>query len=319
MVDNRSGAPTAARIGIETPPPGVAGITALIDAIPQPVWTARLDGSVDYVNPAWQSFTGVSGEAAQGHGWTVTVHPGDLQTIETALRAAAGTGEAFDIEYRMRRADGVYRWHLTRVGPFRAVDTRNLPAIAWVGTGFDIHDRRLAGEALRASEARYRDVVDHANDIVYTLRLDGTVEAVNPAIERMLGYRPDELVGRSIDPIIAPEDVARAHEMARQRGGDAGQRSYEIDLIAKDGRRVAVEINSRPVVSAGLPVLIHGIVRDISPRRERTQQADLMAAIGNALTSTYHLDVQLGRCADAIVTHLDAALARIWTLDPNDP
>ncbi len=314
MVDKHSGTPTGIGIGIGIRPP--AWTPALVDVIRQPVWTARLDGSVDYVNPYWRSFTGLSSEAALGHGWTAAVHPADLGAIETGLREAAATREAYDIEYRLRGADGTYRWHLTRVAPFLAPDA---PETRWVGTGFDIHDRRLAEEALRASEARYRDVVDHANDVVYTLRLDGELTVVNPAIERVLGYRPDELVGQSIEAIIAPEDVSRAREMARQRADHTGQSTYEIDLVANDGRRVPVEINSRLVMSAGLPVLIHGIARDISARRERTQQADLMAAIGSALTSTHHLDEQLGRCAEAIVSHLDAAFARIWTLDPSDP
>ncbi len=315
MADKRSGEPSETG----TPSPSVVNIPALVDAIPQPVWTARLDGSIDYVNPSWRSFTGLSAEAARGHGWTVTVHTGDLETIDTALRTAGETGKAFDIEYRMRRADGVYRWHLTRVAPFLEMGTPNRSDIAWVGIGFDIHDRRIAEESSRVSEARYRDVVNHANDIVYSLRLDGELAAVNPAVEQLLGYRPDELIGQSIDRVIAPHDRARAHEMARQRASDTSQFTYEIDLIAKDGRRVPVEINSRPVVSANLPVLIHGIARDISARRERIQQANLMAAVGTALTSTFHIDEQLGRCAEAIVSHLDAAFARIWTLDENDP
>ena len=318
MVDKRSSEPTGIEIG-STTHPLPPGTPALVDAIPQPVWIARLDGSIEYVNPYWQSFTGLSGEAALGHGWTAAVHPADLETISDAAREAAETGEAFDIEYRMRRADGVYRWHLTRVAPFLQADPPNPEGIAWVGVGCDIHDRRLAEEASRVSDAQYRDVVDHANDVVYTLRLDGELAAVNPAVERMLGYRPDEVIGRSIDHVIAPSDRARAHEMALQRSSDASQFTYEIDLIAKDGRRVPVEINSRSVVTAGLPVMIHGIARDISARRQRTQQAALMAAVGTALTSTHALDEQLGLCAEALVTHLDAAFARIWTIDETDP
>ena len=319
MVDKRSSTPTGFGIEFDTYPMSTSDIPALVDAIPQPVWIARLDGSIEYVNPYWRSFTGLTEEAALGHGWTDAVHPEDLETISTAALTASETGKAFDIEYRMRRADSVYRWHLTRVAPFLKTDSPGSEDIAWVGIGFDIHDRRLAEEASRLSEAQYRDIVDHASDIVYTLRLDGELAAVNPAIERLLGYRPDELIGRSIDRVIAPYDRDRAREMARQRASDTSQFTYEIDLVAKDGRHVPVEINSRSVVSTGLPVLIHGIARDISARRERTQQANLMAAVGTALTSTDALDEQLGYCAEALVSHLDAALARIWTIDENDP
>jgi len=289
---------------------------ALVDAIKQPVWTVRPDGTVDYANPFWRSYTGLSWDASLDHGWTTAVHPEDVSSIEERWRAAAETGDAYEIEYRFRRADGAYRWHLARVAPIPGPDGTD---VRWAGTAIDIDDRRQAEEALRASEARYRDVVDFADDIVYTLHLDGELAAVNPAVERVLGYRPDEVIGRSIEAIIVPNQLARSREMLQQKMGGAGRSTYELDLIAKDGSRVTLEINNRLVVSAGRPMLIHGIARDISARRERTQQADLMAAVGTALTTQRDLPDQLQLCVEAMVTHLDAAFARIWTIDNIDP
>lgn len=289
---------------------------ALVDAIQQPIWTVRPDGTVDYANPFWRSYTGLSWEASLDYGWTAAVHPDDVTSIEARWRTAVETGEAYEIEYRFRRADGIYRWHLARVAPIPGPDGTD---VRWAGTAIDIDDRRQADEALRAGEARYRDVVDYADDIVYTLLLDGELAAVNPAVQRVLGYRPDELIGRSIEPLIVPSQLARSREMLQRKMSGTGRTTYELDLIAKDGHRVTLEINNRLVVSAGRPLLIHGIARDISGRRERRQQADLMAAVGTALTTQQALPDQLQPCVEAMVTHLDAAFVRIWTLDDTDP
>lgn len=296
---------------------------ALADAIQQPIWTVLPDGTVDYANPFWRTYTGLSWDASVGQGWTAAVHPDDVAAIVSRWRTAVETGEPYEIEYRFRRADGAYRWHLGRVAPISGPDTLDdETGVRWAGTAIDIHDRRQAEEALRASEARYRDVVEHADDIVYTLRLDGTLAAVNPAVARVLGYRPDELTGRSIEPIILPEHLTRSRAMLQDKLRGAGRSTYELDVIARDGHRVTLEISNRLVISTGQPVLIHGIARDITARRERTQQANLMAAVGTALTTRHDLVGRAGQldlCVDAMVTHLDAVFARIWTLDDNDP
>src|SRR3954447_2457725 len=91
------------------------GISRIADALPQPVWTARTDGTIDYTNPAWRTYTGLSTDASLGEGWAAAVHPEDVPVLVARFRAASEAGEPYEAEFRFRRADGVYCWHVARV------------------------------------------------------------------------------------------------------------------------------------------------------------------------------------------------------------
>jgi len=291
-------------------------LVELADVLQQPIWTVRPDGTVDYANAFWRAYTGLDQAAIAGRGWTSAVHPDDIPLMAEGWNTASDSGQPYETEYRFRRADGSYRWHVARVAPLRGLDSSIL---RWVGTAIDIDDRRRAEEELRASDARYRDVVDHADDIVYTLNPDGILIAVNQAVHGVLGYTPDEMIGTSIESIITPENIAISRgRFAEKLTGDH-RSSYELEVIAKDGRRVTLDINNRLVMQDGRPVVIHGIARDISSRRERTRQAELGAAIGATLAAREPLAKRLEKCAEALLTHLAASYARIWTVDENDP
>jgi PAS domain S-box-containing protein len=287
-----------------------------VNAIQQPIWTTHPDGTVDYANSFWHAYTDLEEDISLGSGCTAAVHPDDVAAVQGQWRMAADTLERYEIEFRLRRADGVYRWHLARVAP---IAVRNGEKSRWVASAIDIDDRRRTEEALREIESRYRDVIDHADDIFYTLAMDGTVMAVNAAVERVLGYRPDELIGQSIDAVIVPDQVDVSHSMLDLKLHGADRSTYELDVVARDGRRVALDINTRLVTAHNRPTVIHGIARDISARRERSRQVELSAAVGTALIAQRPLAEQLDQCMQAVVDHLDAAFARVWTVDEADP
>ena len=286
---------------------------AVTDAIQQPIWTVRADGVLVDVNACWRSSVGVSDDVIPGRPWTEAVHPQDRPRIETAWREAVAGGAAVGVECRRRLAAGGYRWCRARLVPLPEGEG------LWVGTAVDIEERHRAERALGESEARYRDVLDHANDIIYTIGLDGEILAINRAVEQILGYRPEELVGRSVTTIIAPDHIARSHDKLDAKLAGEAASAYELDGLHRDGRRVPLEINSRLVRVEGRPAVIHGIARDVSLRRERSRQLELGAAIGAALAARQPLAGKMQRCAEAIVAHLDVALVRIWILAEEDP
>ncbi|HEV2283366.1 MAG TPA: PAS domain S-box protein [bacterium] len=133
----------------------------------------------------------------------------------------------------------------------------------------DITQRRRAEAALQASEARHRELVEGATDIIYTIDLSGRFTSVNPAGLELTGYSLDEALAADLSRVVAPEhlDLARTM-MARRLGGDTSTNRYEIEIIAKDGRRIPVEVSTRVIMAAGKPVGIQGIARDISARRQ---------------------------------------------------
>jgi PAS domain S-box-containing protein len=113
----------------------------LADLMPQIVWTARPDGWRDYYNRRWFHYTGLTLEQTQGWGWTAAKHPDDAQRCVERWKQAVRTGEPYEIEYRYRRADGTYCWHLGRALPVKD-DAGNV--LKWFGTCTDIHGQKQA-------------------------------------------------------------------------------------------------------------------------------------------------------------------------------
>jgi PAS domain S-box-containing protein len=122
----------------------------VIDTIPAHVWSTRTDGSVDFVNRRWLETTGLTTQDALGWDWRAVVHPDDLPRYVDEWRAALAAGEPNECEVRLRRADGEYRWWLTRNVPLRD-NAGNI--VKWYGTAIDIEDRHRAEEALRETQA----------------------------------------------------------------------------------------------------------------------------------------------------------------------
>ncbi len=117
----------------------------MASAMPLIVWTARLDGNVDYYNQRWFDFTGLTFEQTRGQGWLTVLHPDDRQMCLKRWREAIRTGEPYEIENRFKRADGVYRWHLGRALPIRDEQQQ---IVSWLGTDTDIDDQKRAEEQL---------------------------------------------------------------------------------------------------------------------------------------------------------------------------
>ncbi|MGK3999314.1 ATP-binding protein [Sorangium sp. So ce1024] len=111
----------------------------LADAIPQCVFTARLDGGIDYVSSRWLEYTGLAFEALRGWGWQAAVHPNDLNQFVGKWRRCLESGEPFQGECRLRSVHGVYRWHLCQAVPERDVWKR---VVAWLGSFTDIDDSK---------------------------------------------------------------------------------------------------------------------------------------------------------------------------------
>jgi len=125
-----------------------------IDTIPALVWSARPDGSVDFVNQRWEEYTGLSLEEGLGWTWRETVHPDDLEGFVREWRAAVDSGEPMRTEVRVRGADGKYRWFLVRNVPLR---DENGNIVKWYGSSTDIEDRKRA-EQLQADLAHINRV-----------------------------------------------------------------------------------------------------------------------------------------------------------------
>jgi PAS domain S-box-containing protein len=155
------------------------------------------------------------------------------------------------------------------------------------------YDRSRAAAALRESEERYRDMVENAHDIIYSHDLQGNYLTTNKAAERILGYTQEEAVKLSMTDTVAPEYVEKAKQMIADKLQGKGETVYDIELLTKDGQRVAVEINSRLVMQNGQPVAVQGIARDVTERKRAEQnmmrEKHLNDAIIDSLPGVFYL------------------------------
>src|SRR5437879_4722663 len=126
-----------------------------IDTIPVLAWCNGPDGSNEFLNQRWLDYTGLTIEEARGWGWKIAIHPDDLPQLLDVWQGLLVSGKSGELEARLRRADGVYRWFLFRVEPLR--DAQGT-IVKWYGTNTDIDDRKRA-EALLAAENQILEMV----------------------------------------------------------------------------------------------------------------------------------------------------------------
>ncbi|HTK96171.1 MAG TPA: PAS domain S-box protein [Terriglobales bacterium] len=184
------------------------------------------------------------------------------QLLDRLLRVGALT--AFEI--KLKRKDGTPVWVLENMNVVKSLDERSTML---EGTMVDITERKIAEEKLKLSEQRYRELIENANDIIYTQGLDGRFLSLNKAASRVTGYSVEEGVGMEVDKLVMPEYQEIAHERIRRKLAKLDdETTYEIGVIAKDGRRLFLEVSTRMIFEGDKPVAIQGIARDITARKQ---------------------------------------------------
>jgi PAS domain S-box-containing protein len=215
----------------------------LAEALPEMVFTTNRDGWLDYYNQRWFDYTGLTLEQTHGWGWEVALHPDDLQAALLAWREAIAMGTPFEAEFRLRRAsDGLFQWHLCRVVPVR--DLRGTVA-KWIGTCTNIDNQKNAAEKIRKWELVFR----HSDWGALITEPDGAISLANPALERMHGYGPGELVGRQVFDLYPPEELEFLHEQRAVTERD-GRVTFESSHKRKDGSRFPVLVSGMVVRGA---------------------------------------------------------------------
>lgn len=122
-----------------------AQFRTLAQAMPNHVWTATPDGMLDWLNERTYHYSGAATGDLEGHGWSIIVHADDLPPAAEVWATSLATGSVYEVQFRLRRADGAYRWHITRALPVRAPSGE---IIRWIGTNTDIEEQKRASDAL---------------------------------------------------------------------------------------------------------------------------------------------------------------------------
>ena len=160
----------------------------LADVVPQIVWITDAEGRAEFFNKRWSDYTGRPYEPTTAAEVAANfVHPDDTALTMERFEQARRTGDTFLVEHRIRSKEGDYRWFLVRGEPYRDPGTGEITR--WFGASVDIHDRKLAEDALRAREERFRTIVENIRDYpIFMLDAESVVTDWNEDARQVKGY-----------------------------------------------------------------------------------------------------------------------------------
>ena len=305
----------------------------IIDTVPAQLWTESPDGVVDFVNRRWIDYTGMTLEQAVGWGWTNMVHPDDIERVLSKWRALISEGKPREIESRLRRSDGTYRWFLSRCCP---LTDRSGHILGWYGSDTDIHDRKEAEEKLRQSEAHLQEAqsLGHIGSWVFNIAA-GSVSA-SPELVRIFGRDPgeDQLTNEILGDVRAhpifgasvhPEDRAFVEKFANRARNETEVRELEYRIVLPNGSVKYVYSVAHPVLdNFGNVVEYIGTIMDVTERKRseealRQTQADLahvnrVTTMGELTASVAH---EVNQPIAAAVTNAKTCLRWLTRDEPN--
>jgi PAS domain S-box-containing protein len=262
-------------------------LRAIVDTIPALVWSARPGGSVEFFNRRWLDYTGFSAEQTQGWGWKAVVHPEDLDRLVDYWRSILSSGEPGEIEARLRRFDGQYRWFLFRANPLRDESGR---VVKWYGTDIDIEDRKQAEEKLRRSEAFVLKAQRLSQMGSWKHDPSSGLVTGSPGMLRIYDVQSDE------DHSILEFWFNRIHPEDRKRVQEAFQTSeIEKTEYQADYRIVLPDGTVKYQHSIGYPILNEagGLVEFVGTVMDVTEQGLARAGLEKALEEIKRLTDRL--------------------------
>jgi len=235
----------------------------VIDTIPQQIMSGPNDGTLDFANAQWRSYTGLTPEELQGRGWQRIIHPDDREPLLKAVEESRAKGKPYEHEVRRRGADGQYRWFLARGVPLKDSEGRIL---RWYGSNTDIQDRKEA-------ENRIRLVIDTAPAMLHSARPDGYVDFFNKRWLEFGVFPLEDIRGWGWTNVIHPEDVEEV--VGKWRSSVATGKAFEAEARFRraDGEYRLMLLRKVPLHDeTGSIVKWYGSAFDIEDRKRAEQE-----------------------------------------------
>lgn len=172
----------------------------LAEQAPIMIWRANTTAECDYFNHHWLQFRGRRFEEECGNQWTHGVHPDDRQRCFATYLDAFEKREPFEMEYRLQRHDGVYRWVLDRGSPFFSEDQE---FCGYIGSCIDVTGRiEQAQQALRETTEQFLTIANCIPDTIFCMNLSGNYTYISPSVERTHGWTVAEALKRKREDVI---------------------------------------------------------------------------------------------------------------------
>ena len=295
-----------------------ASLRQALDAIPAMVWCSLPDGSCEFVNRAYYEYTGLS----QRWGWQAAIHPHDLGHPMEKWRESIKAGKSSEVEVRIRRCDGVYRWFLLRSSPFR---DQSGTILRWYGAGADIHDLKSAQESARRSEAFLAEAQRLAKIGSFSWRVSSDEMTWSEQLYRIFGFEPGTPV--TIDRIatrIHPDDLPLMKIRVKKKRSTCENFEEEVRLLMPNGSIKYLRYGAYAAEGNDRETEFFGIVQDITQRLVASEaltqaRAELAAAarassLGVLTASIAH---EVNQPLSGIVTNASTCLRMLNSEPPN--
>jgi two-component system cell cycle sensor histidine kinase/response regulator CckA len=242
-------------------------------------------GIID-INDRFEQITGYPKSMVLGRRLPDTGIMPDLARFEEFFHRMRTTGYVRDFEAEVISSTGIRRTLLSSGEPVE-LDGRQ----HYLTVSRDITAHKLAEEALRRTEVRYRELVENANDIIFTVDRDGYCLSMNRIGQLITGYVATDSRGIDLRKLVAPEEIPTVLRQLQRVMAGEDVKPFEIDVITADGRRITLEVGVRPLREDAAIIAAQGIARDVTTRREleaQLRQAQKMDGIGRLAAGVAH-------------------------------
>ncbi|GGM29679.1 hypothetical protein GCM10009425_45260 [Pseudomonas asuensis] len=217
--------------------------TALVQAIPNGVWSATPDGALSWASDWLVAYCGAESSAHLARDWLEWVHPEDRPAVGRLWSSCIQSGMLYETKMRLRRFDGAYRWHIAKAVPVHGVGEEIL---WWIGTTTDIHEQTQATEELQqlnitlehsvaVRTLQYDRVWRNSRDLLAVTGADGVFSSVNPAWKEILGYDQVQLEGQSLYDFVWHEDIAETRQAIHRAASSDHLTSFVNRYCHRDG------------------------------------------------------------------------------------
>lgn len=263
----------------------------MADTAPVLLWESGTDALCNYFNQSWLDFTGRTLAQEMGNGWAEGVHTEDFQGCLDTYLDAFKAARKFTMEYRLRRADGEYRWLLDNGVPRFAADGSFL---GFIGSCVDITERRHLETARQEADDRLRKITNLVPGVIfqYRLRPDGSscFPFASENIRAILGVEPDKMREDASQAFtnIHPEDKAGFVASLQESAKNLTPWEYEFRARSGDGLYHSLNAYSIPQIEPDGSILWHGFIKDITLRKERQQLEKYTNELENSNTQLQH-------------------------------
>ncbi len=277
----------------------------LVESLPQLIWTCLPEGPCDYLSPQWVEYTGVTLERQLGYGWAKQLHPDDTARATESWQRSVSAGCAFDVEFRIRRHDGVFRWFRTRALPQRDLDGR---IVKWFGTNTDIDDQKSADDAYRRELEFNRALVTHTSALILVTDAEGRIVHLNPAAEKLFDLKLAEIKGRSVwlGGVLDKQEIETSKERFERLRSGKDNPPVEVRMRNKKGDVHIIELwgtSSRKADGSVDRIIVTGA--DVTERR-RLEMEVLRISEQEQARIGYDLHDGIGQTLTGITSLVDA-------------